>query len=317
MSGPGQDVAASDTAQHPRFPTRLNDEGMNVKILGIALLVVAALSFGAFLYLDRSSGGMLGFSAKRALFGNDGSPKYAEINGIRVYYETHGDDGPGEPVLILHGDLAYMDTMHNQIGALSESHLVIAPDSRAHGRTNDEKETALSYSLMAQDMVALLDLLDIEKVSIFGWSGGGNVGLEMAIRYPQRVHRLVTYGSNFNTDGIEESLLEELTPDNPNLSFFRSFYESVGPDPEHWPDFVGKMKLMWRKHPNLTRDDLAEIKVPTLVMAGELDMVPVAHTKAMAASIPHAELVIVEGQDHFAPLLAPGTVNPRIVEFLE
>ena len=288
-----------------------------VKWFRIGAIGLALLAMGAFLYLDRSSGGLIGFSAKRSLLGNGGSPSRVEINGINLYYETYSADRIGDPILILHGDFAYVETMHHQIRALSRSHFVIAPESRAHGRSTDVKNMALSYSLMADDMVALLDTLNIEKVSIFGWSGGGNVGMDMAIRHPDRVKRLVTYGSNFSTDGVDENLLQELTPDNPNLDFFRSFYKRVSPDPDQWPIFVGKMKTMWQTHPTLRADDLAEIAAPTLIMAGEFDLVPHSHTEEMAKSIPNAKLVIIEGEDHFAPLMAPKKVNPHVTDFLE
>lgn len=285
-----------------------------MKILG-AIIAIATLAIGgAFVYLNQSSGGMIGFSVMRSVFGNGGAPTRADINGISLYYETYGE---GDPVLLLHGDFANIETVHHQIRALSESHLVIAPDRRAHGRTTDDESVTLSYSLMADDMVALLDRLGIERADIVGWSGGGNDGIDMAIRYPDRVKRLVTYGATFNTEGVDETIVDGMAPDNPGLEPFRSLYESSAPDSERWPVFVGRMRTLWQTHPSFTAANLAEIRAPVLVMAGEFDSTPDAHTRAMAAAIPNAELVIVKGRDHFAPLMAPETVNPVILSFLD
>ncbi|MCP4907606.1 MAG: alpha/beta hydrolase [bacterium] len=285
-----------------------------MKKFAAAIAAVGVLCVGAFLYLDHARGGIIGFTMKRALLGNDGSPARAEVNGISMYYETYGF---GPPVLLLHGDFATVESMHHQIRALAESYLVIVPDRRAHGRTTDADGVALSYSLMAADMVALLDTLEIEKADVVGWSGGGMDGIEMAIRYPDRVGRLVTYGSSFHPDGLEPSSLAMLEPDNPSLSQVRSFYESLAPDPDRWPVYLGKMSEMWRTQPELTVADLGTIAAPTLIMVGEHDMVLPAHTEELAASIADSKLVIFEGQDHFAPLMAPEMVNREILAFME
>ncbi|MEO0983385.1 MAG: alpha/beta hydrolase [Pseudomonadota bacterium] len=285
-----------------------------MKILGVILVIVVALAAGGFVYLNQSSGGMVGFSLQRAIFGNSGSPARLEANGISLYYETYGE---GDPVLLLHGDFANVETMHHQIRALSKSHRVIVPDRRAHGRTTDDDNAPLTYSLMADDMVALLDALDIDRASVVGWSGGGNDGIDMAIRHPDRIDRLVTYGSNFSPEGVDMAVVNAMAPDSEGLAPFRDMYERAAPDPDRWPVFVGKMKAMWQAYPAFTAEDLATIQAPTLIMAGEHDLIPHAHTEALAAGIPNARLVIVEGQDHFAPLMAPKTVNPDILAFLE
>jgi len=288
-----------------------------MKKLLIVLGVLLALGAGAFVYLDRTSNGIVGFYAWKIIPGNVQVETRADINGISVYYETYGE---GSPVLVLHGGSAFIETMNNQITALAADHFVVAPDSRAHGRTSDADGVPLSYAQMADDMIALMDLLEIEKADIVGWSDGGNIGLDMAIRYPARVGKLVTYGSNFHTDGIVLADAEDtslISPDDTRWEVVRSFYQSVAPDPDHWPVFHGKLMTMWGSQPTFTVGDLSGISAPTLVMAGEFDSVKDAHTREMAASILGASLIIVEGQDHYAPLLAPETVTPHIVEFLK
>jgi len=288
---------------------------MNKLLLGLGVLI--ALCAGVFVYLDRTSNGIVGFYAWKLIPGNLQTEGRVDINGISVYYETYGD---GAPVLVLHGGSAFIETMHNQITALADDHFVVAPDSRAHGRTSDAEGVPLSYGQMADDMIALMDHLDLEKADIVGWSDGGNIGIDMAIRYPTRVGKLVTFGSNFHTNGLvpdEEGEGINSSPDDPSWEVVRSFYQSVAPNPDHWPVFHGKLMTMWNSQPTFTTGDLGAISSPTLVMAGEFDSIKETHTREMAASIPNGTLVIVEGEDHFAPLMAPEKVTPRIVEFLK
>ncbi len=288
-----------------------------MKNLLLGLVVLLVLGAGVFVYLDRTSNGIVGFYAWKLLPGNVLVEERAEINGISLYYETYGE---GSPVLVLHGGSAFIETMHNQITALAQDHFVVAPDSRAHGRTSDADGVALSYQLMARDMIGLMDHLGIEKADIVGWSDGGNIGLAMAMRYPDRVGRLVTYGSNFHTNGMvpdEEGEGVNSSPDDPSWEVVRSFYQSVAPDPDHWPVFHGKLMTMWATLPTFSIDDLSQVRAPTLVMAGEFDSIQEAHTRRMAEAIDNATLLIVEGEDHFAPLMAPEKVTPHIVEFLK
>lgn len=287
---------------------------MNKVLLALGILL--ALCAGVFVYLDRTSNGIVGFYAWKLVPGNVQEEARVDINDISLYYETYGE---GSPVLVLHGGSAFIETMHNQVTALAADHFVVAPDSRAHGRTSDAEGVPLSYAQMADDMIALMDHLQIDKADIVGWSDGGNIGLDMAIRYPDRVGKLVTYGSNFHTNGLVPDAEGEginSSPDDPSWEVVRSFYQSVAPDPDHWPVFHGKLMTMWDTQPTFTVGDLGGVSSPTLVMAGEFDSIKEAHTREMAASIPDATLLIVEGQDHFAPLMAPETVTPHIVAFL-
>ena len=287
-----------------------------MKKLLIGLGVLLALGVGAFVYLDRTSNGIVGFYAWKLLPGNVQIEARADINGISLYYETYGE---GSPVLVLHGGSAFIETMHNQITALADDHLVVAPDSRAHGLTGDAEGVPLSYRLMAKDMIALMDHLGIEKADIVGWSDGGNIGLAMAMRYPSRVGKLVTYGSNFHTNGLvpdEEGEGVNSSPDDPSWEVVRSFYKSVAPNPDHWPVFHEKLMTMWATLPTFSLDDLSQVAAPTLVMAGEFDSIEEAHTRGMAEATPNATPGIVEGEEHIAPLRAPGRVTPQLVASL-
>jgi pimeloyl-ACP methyl ester carboxylesterase len=210
--------------------------------------------------------------------------------------------------------------MHYQIRALADDHLVIAPDSRAHGRSSDEEGAPLSYAQMADDMIALMDHLGLDRADVYGWSDGGNIGLDMALRYPERVNRIVMYGSNFHYDGLAPGDPEDTSrsdPEHATWETVRSFYKSIAPDPDHWPVFHGKLMTMWETQPKHTVTDLARIKAPVLVMAGEFDSIQESHTRAMAEAIPGGRVLIVPGEDHYAPIMAPDSVTPHVVAFLD
>ncbi|MBI1814016.1 MAG: alpha/beta hydrolase [Deltaproteobacteria bacterium] len=270
------------------------------------------VSSGGFCALNRLAFGIPAFYLWKAVSRTAHGGRYAEINGVRIYYETFG---AGAPVLVLHGGTAFHESMHYQIRALVQSHFVIAPDSRGHGRSTDGEEP-LSYARMADDMLKLLDDLQVGKADIVGWSDGGIIGLDLAMRHPERVGRLVAIGANYNVTGVEHLPPADASPDAAEVADLRDFYARVAPDPAHWPIFYRKVVAMWRSQPSYTLDDLAQIKTPTLVMAGEFDDIKREHTDALAKAIPGSRKYIVKDATHLAPLEQPDAVNRAIGEFL-
>jgi len=236
----------------------------------------------------------------------------ADVRGVKIYYEIYGG---GPPVLVLHGGAGFLETMHNQIAALAPRHEVIAPDSRAHGRSTDGPGP-LRYHDMAEDMIALMDRLHIAKADLVGWSDGGIIGLDLAMRHPGRIGRMVVIGTNYDLSGLgDQGPLP--SPNDADFASRREFYQSVSPTPDHWAAFVGKVTTMWRTQPNYTLKQLGRIKSPVLVMAGERDGVLRAHTDALARAIPGAKEAIIPGADHLAPLTHPDEVDAAIVAFLD
>ena len=121
---------------------------------------------------------------------NQAVGKYADVNDIKIYYETYGE---GEPLLLLHGNGGSIEGFINQIPELSKHFKVIAVDSRAQGRTTDSDQE-ITYALMASDMATLIDKLNLGKVNVVGWSDGDIIGLELAYAYPEKVLKVVTFG---------------------------------------------------------------------------------------------------------------------------
>ena len=170
----------------------------------------------------------------------------AAVNDIILYYEIVGE---GEPLLLLNGGTGCTESWAwgNQYEALGQHYTVIAPDSRAQGRSTDSDEP-LSYQLMADDMVALLDHLDIDSAHVVGWSDGGNTGSDMAIRYPDRVRSLVATGAQFRADGMipdELEWVENLTVDSFPPDWMDQCYRSIASEPDHLPIVIEKIRDMW------------------------------------------------------------------------
>jgi pimeloyl-ACP methyl ester carboxylesterase len=178
----------------------------------------------------------------------------------------------------MHGATGYIEDMKPQIFALSQTYLVIAPDSRGHGRTSDSDQP-LSYELMAKDIIALMDLLGLEKVHVVGHSMGGTIGLELAINFPE---------------GMTDEFRAYVETTNVDYSRPEMVYQLYAPDPSNWPVLLEKLRVMILSQPDFTRDELAKVKTPTLVMAGENeDTVRPEHTEDLNQMLVNAEIYLV------------------------
>jgi pimeloyl-ACP methyl ester carboxylesterase len=271
--------------------------------LGITAIVGAALHTSS----GRASK-WLSFYIWKLSSGKVHGRQRAGINDASIYYETYG---AGPPVLVLHGGLGSMEGMAYQIMELAKSHFVIAPDTRGHGRSTDSS-APMSYALIADDMLKLLDHLHIKRVDVVGWSDGGVVALDLAMRHPERVSRLVAISANFDADGLQENstTISEIPP-------VPLRYKLLAPDPAHWPALYRNVVTMWRTQPHYTLDDLSQIKAPTLIMAGQFDVIRREHTDRLARSIPGSWEVIVQGSAHDVPNEKSSIVNNYILRFLD
>jgi pimeloyl-ACP methyl ester carboxylesterase len=296
------DGAGADRG-HPDRPSR-GREGLLVLLLAIAIPLLWAR-------FDSRNAGVPDFFLWKAVSGKSHGGQHAVIDGVRLYYETFG---AGPPVLVLHGGKGFLETMHYPITALAHDHFVIAPDSRGHGRSSDGPGP-LHYDDMARDMIVLMDRLHIPRADIVGWSDGGIIALKLAIAYPKRVRRIVAIGANFDVDGLA-GLGPPPGPRDPGLGPARDIYRLISPTPDHWPVVWRKVDRMWRTEPHIPVSDLRTIQAPTLIIAGEHDIIRRDHTDAMAAAIPGAREIIISGAGHDSPLAAPGIIDSAILAFL-
>ena len=239
-----------------------------------------------------------------------------QLGDINVYYEAYGQ---GEPVILLHGGTGFVESMFAQVYALSTRYRVIVPDLRGHARTSDGAQP-LSYGLMTEDVLRLMDALGIARAHIVGWSDGGVIGLNLAINHPNRVQKLVMISSNYQVNGLlpeTQDMIQNLTPTAPFVVAQSLFYRVVASDPNHWDTLIAKIREMWLKEPNFSSEDLGKVQAPALVIVGENDMVNPRHCEEMAGLIPNATFTEVPGGTHSIPTERPNEVNQAIFQFLE
>jgi pimeloyl-ACP methyl ester carboxylesterase len=236
----------------------------------------------------------------------------APVNNIQMYYAVYGQ---GAPVLLIHGGLGHADVWGFQVPALAETHKVIVADSRGHGRST-RSEKPFGYALMADDYLALLDHLGIDQVALVDWSDGGIIGLDIAIRHPERLSRLFAFAANYTPAGVKPSVANDPTF-NAYIARAGEDYARLSPTPDEFDAFVAQISEMWATEPNYTKEQLKAITVPTVIFDGAHDeAIEPAHTAEMAELIPGAELIIMKDASHFAMWQQPDAFNTTVLEFL-
>jgi pimeloyl-ACP methyl ester carboxylesterase len=238
---------------------------------------------------------------------------YAPVNDIQLYYAIFGK---GKPLILLHGGLGNMENFGNQVPAFANDFEVIAVDSRGHGRST-RSSRPFSYLLMASDVIALMDYLHIPKASILGWSDGAIIGLDIAIRHPERVDKLVALAANFSVSGLREEVRQNATF-NHYLELAKQDYNRLSSTPEQYHEFLAAIRRMWRTQPNYSAQQLASIRSPTLVMDGEYDeVIKRSHTEELSHLIPNSKLEILHDVSHFAIFQNPNEFNSKVLAFLD
>jgi pimeloyl-ACP methyl ester carboxylesterase len=243
--------------------------------------------------------------------------QYADIGGIHTWYDEYG---AGEPLVLLHGGMCTNETWAAQVPAFAEKFRVLAPERRGHGHTADV-DGPLHYDDMASDTIGFLEQVVGGPAHLVGWSDGGIIGLLVAVRRPDLVRKLVVIGTNYDTSGLApgaEDMLANMDPASDDVAMFRDAYVAHSPDgAEHWPVFFAKFVVMAASEPHIAAEHLAQISAPTLVVAGDDDLVSLEHTVALYRAVGGAELAVVPGTSHAAMLEKPALCNLLMLDFLE
>jgi len=206
---------------------------------------------------------------------------YATVNEVKMYYEVHGS---GEPVVLLHG--AFMTITNNWtgwIGELSKTRKVIAVEMQGHGRTADI-ERDISSENLADDVAALLDHLKIPKADLIGYSMGGGVAMQCAIRHPDKVRKVVVISSTFRRDGMVKEALDafpKLTADAFKGSPIEAEYKKLSPTPDDFPNFVKRILATASKGHDFGADKLKATTAPMFFIHGDADGVRLEHVAEM------------------------------------
>jgi pimeloyl-ACP methyl ester carboxylesterase len=227
---------------------------------------------------------------------------YAQIGPLRMFYAVYGE---GRPLLLLHGGSSTIEeSFHGQLRFFSSHRLLIAPEQQGHGRTRDVN-APFDYVAMAENTAELLAQLRLTNVDVLGWSDGGIVGLLLAARHPNLVHRLVVTGAStlplaeaFGPEVTSEIASWNAQADSQGLARYRRLFADSA---THYSVFVGKLKTLWLEHPTpaeLGPQVLGKITAPTLIVDGDRGSARLEHTVALFRSVPKAELFVVPGTGH-------------------
>ncbi|MFP2903619.1 alpha/beta fold hydrolase [Pyxidicoccus sp. 3LFB2] len=253
---------------------------------------------------------------------------YAPVNGLQMYYEIHGT---GQPLVLLHGALTTVDTSFGKLlPGLAKTRQVIAVEQQAHGHTADI-DRPLSYEQMADDTAALLRHLGVQSADIFGYSMGGGVALQLAIRHPDLVRKLVVAAASYNSDGMYPEMLagiEHLTPEALAGSPFEQDYLRTAPNPAHWSRLVNKVKELDMKPQAWPPETIQAIRAPTLTIIGDSDIIRPEHAVAMfrlrgggvpgdLTGLPSAQLAVLPGTTHVSLIDRADLLLPIIPAFLD
>jgi len=243
--------------------------------------------------------------------------KYAEVNGLKMYYEVHG---AGRPLVLLHGAFGLADGWSALIPTLAKNHLVIVPEMQGHGHTAD-RDAPLSYAQMAEDTAALLASLKIKEADVFGYSMGGSTAFRLASAHPSLVRKLITLGAGTGAakDTFEPASyaqFKSITPETFNFPEVKDPYTKVAPDPSKWPVLVSKvMKL--DDDPGMTETQVKAITAETLVMMGDREGIRLEHALEVYRQIAKSQLAVFPKADHFLLFTSPDKVLSVLSSFLD
>jgi len=238
---------------------------------------------------------------------------YVPHDGARIWYATYGT---GTPVILLHGGLGHSGNWGYQVPALVGSgYRAILIDSRGHGRSTRDARP-FTYELMAADVLAVIDTLEVDKATLVGWSDGACIALILAMRAPERVEGVFFFGCNMDPSGTKELAW-------PNAILDRCFsrhaedYARLSATPDDFKPFADAVGLMMATEPNYAVRELDTIRVPVAIVQSEYDeFIKREHAEYLAQSIPGADLIILPDVTHFAPLQRPENFNATMLTFL-
>jgi pimeloyl-ACP methyl ester carboxylesterase len=257
---------------------------------------------------------------------------HAPIGDLGMYYEVRGS---GPPLVLLHGAYMTIDLMGPLLDGLSTSRRVIAAEQQGHGRTADV-DRPITYEQMADDTAALIRHLEIEAADVVGYSMGGAVALQVAIRHPELVRKLVVISATFRHDGMHAAAIEmfpQITPELFAGSPIEAEYQRTAPDPGGFPKLVEKLTALDTTRFAWPDADVRGIPAPTLVVVGDSDGTTLEHAVEMfklrgggvmgdLAGMPESQLAVLPGTSHFVPpgsgvLDRAGWLVPMIHQFLD
>jgi len=262
---------------------------------------------------------------------------YLPINGLKLYYEVHGELGKSQtaPLLLMPGSFQSTDSMKPWVTAFAAKRPVIVFDQQGHGRTADTSRK-MSYQQFGDDAAALLRALKVERADVMGYSQGGGVALQLALRHPTLVNKLVSLSAAYRNDGWYRGRSKALEGLNARVfagSPIEGAFKKHTPDPRAFEAYIEKMKMMNINYPDITDAQMRAISAKTMVIVGDADAVNVEHAVAMfklrgggdeeasatgmLTKVPAARLVILPATSHIGISGAAAVLEPMVTPFLD
>ena len=252
--------------------------------------------------------------------------QYVQANGLNMYYEEYGS---GLPLVLLHGGMATGKNVEDLIPAFSKQFRVIVPDSRGHGKTNNPSGK-FSYRLMADDVAAFIEALDLKQPSLCGWSDGGQIVLELGMNYPNTTKCMVVGAAWYRFSEQYQMVLKAIGWESPGTVNIEKVRQALGPmaemwrsfhatldEPDRWEKLATQISTMWWTPLGYTTDDFQKINTPTLILVGDRDqLIPVEEAVEMYRFIRGAELVIIPNSDHSLPRMRAELFTTIVLDFL-
>ena len=242
---------------------------------------------------------------------------YADVNGIRMYFEVHGQ---GPPLVLLHGGFGSTQDWTPYLAELGKKFRLILIDQEAHGRTSN-RGGPLRYEQMVEDTHALLMKLKLTQVSLYGYSDGGIVALAFALKYPTMVKQIAVLGINAQSLEIacDTATYQRIInlPDDFDFPGGSDRYRKTAYDPDHWPELVKKLRALYRSFEGWSGDELSQLKVPLLILHGDRDGIQAEHAVWIYRHTPNASLTILPNCDHIPSSEDHRKIIDHLFDFFE
>lgn len=249
------------------------------------------------------------------------------VNGMEMYYETSGQ---GDPLIVLHGAYMNIPSMGQIIPMLAETHTVYALEFQGHGRTTDI-DRPITYPNLADDVAAFMDATGIDQADVFGYSMGAAAGLQLAIRHPNRVDRLVFASGSYDEDGLQPAMvamIPQMVPEMFTGTPFEGDWRALAPNPEGFRAVVEKL-IALEHEPQAWGNDVANLTAPVLIITGDADVATLEHSVAMfrllggggmgdmGEQLPASRLAVLPATSHTAVINQPDLLHALIEPFLQ
>lgn len=251
----------------------------------------------------------------------------AEVNGMEMYYEV---SGAGKPLVVLHGAYMSIESMGDIIPLAAETHRVYALEFQGHGRTEDTGRP-ITYPNLADDVAAFMAAVDLPQADVFGYSMGAAAALQLAIRHPERVDRLVLASVAFDESGWQPAFrdfIPQMTPDMLVGSPLETEWRNLAPDPDGFAELAEKL-IALEKQPMHWKEAVEALDLPVLLIAGDADVVTLEHTVALfrllgggamgdlGQPLPASRLAILPATSHTAVINQPRMLMRFLEPFLQ